>query len=73
MKFVQLIEYSIKNIFFEKSSIKCGGETSSRLLFGKLKLSVSLDQWSKVFIVSQVEGYQNTLKLSCTPLTFTSF
>ena len=30
MKFGQLKEYNMKNIFFEKSSIKCGGETSPR-------------------------------------------
>ena len=50
----------MRNIFLEKSSTKCGGETSP---------NPSLDQQSKfytfVFIVSQVEGYQNTLKLSC--------
>ena len=28
MKFSQLIEYNMKNIFLEKSYTKCGGETS---------------------------------------------
>ena len=27
MKFGQLIEYNMKNIFLEKSHTKCGGET----------------------------------------------
>ena len=30
MKFGQLIEHSMKNIFLEKSYIKCGGETIPR-------------------------------------------
>ena len=30
MKFVQLIEYNMRNIFFEKSCTKCGEETISR-------------------------------------------
>ena len=30
MKFSQLIEYNIRNIFYEKSYKKCGGETISR-------------------------------------------
>ena len=44
MKFGQLIEYNMKNIFLEKSYTKCGGETSPRHFSGKLKLSTSLDQ-----------------------------
>ena len=44
----------------------------------KSKLSISLDQYSKVlyrlfFIVHQVEDDQYILKLSCTPLAFTSY
>ena len=48
MKFSQLIECSIRNIFLEKSYTKCGGETSPRPFSEKLKLSMSLDQYSKV-------------------------
>ena len=44
MKFVQLIEYNMRNIFLEKSYTKCGGETSPRPFSRKLKLSISLDQ-----------------------------
>ena len=44
IKYGQLIEYNIGNIFFEKSYTKCGGETSLRHFSGKLKLSLSLDQ-----------------------------
>ena len=32
MKFGQLIEYSMKNFFFEKSYTKCGGETNTTFL-----------------------------------------
>ena len=48
MKFGQLIEYIIRNIILEKSYTKCGGETSPRLISGKLNLRISLDQQSKV-------------------------
>ena len=48
MNFRQLIECNMRNIFLEKSFSKCGGETSSRPFFEKLKLTISLDQWPKV-------------------------
>ena len=44
MKFGQLIECNMKNIFLEKSYTKCDGKTSPRLFSKKLKLSLSLDQ-----------------------------
>ena len=44
MKFGQLIEYNIRQIFIEKSYTECGGKTSPRPLTKKLKLSISLDQ-----------------------------
>ena len=43
MKFGQLVEYNMRNIFLEKSHIKCGGETSPRPFSGKSKLIISLD------------------------------
>ena len=39
MKFVQLIEYKMRNIFLEKSYTECGGQTSPRTFVEKLKLS----------------------------------
>ena len=48
MKFGQLIEYNMRNIFLEKSYIECGEETIPRPFSEKLKLNMSLDQWSKV-------------------------
>ena len=44
MKFGQLTECNMKNIFLEKSYTKCGGETSPRPFSEKLKLSANLDQ-----------------------------
>ena len=49
MKFGQLIEYNIRNIFLEKSYTKCGGETSPRLFSEKLKLSILLDKYTACF------------------------
>ena len=65
----------MRNIFFESSYTKCGGETSPRPFSNKIK---SLDQQPKdlynLFLLqAQVEGYQNILKLRCGPLAFTSY
>ena len=48
MKFGQLIEYNMRNIFVEKSYAKCAGETIPRPLPEKSKLGMSLDQQCKV-------------------------
>ena len=48
MKFGQLIEYNMRNVFLEKSYTKCDGETSPKP-FSKSKLSISLDQFSKFY------------------------
>ena len=48
MKFGQLIEYNMGNIFVEKSYTKFAGETIPRPLSKKSELSISLDQWCKV-------------------------
>ena len=47
MKFGQLIEHNMRNIFLEKLYTKCGEEISPRPFSGKLKLSISLDQQYK--------------------------
>ena len=44
MKFGQLIEYNMKNLFLEKSYTECGGESNPRPLSKNSKLSISLDQ-----------------------------
>ena len=43
MKFGQLIEYNMRDIFLEKSYSKWGGETIFRLFSKKSKLSISLE------------------------------
>ena len=48
MTFGQLKEYNMRRILHEKSYTKCGRETSLRPFSGKLKLSISQDQKSKV-------------------------
>ena len=44
LKFGQLTEYNMRNIFLEKSYAKYGGETSPRPFSEKSKLSISLYQ-----------------------------
>ena len=46
MKFGQLTEYNMRNIFLEKSYTKYGGETIPRPYSKKSKLSISLDHIS---------------------------
>ena len=43
MKFGELIEYNMKNIFLEKSFTKCGGETSPRPFSKKIKIECILE------------------------------
>ena len=47
VKFGQLIEYDMRNIFLEKPYPKCR-EPSNRAFSQKSKLSISLDQYSKL-------------------------
>ena len=44
MKFGELTEYNLRNIFLEKLFTKCSGGTISRAFSKKSKLSISLDQ-----------------------------
>ena len=48
MKFGQLKECDMENIFLEKSYIKYDGEISPRNFSEKIKFSISLDQQGKV-------------------------
>ena len=48
IKLGQLIEYNMKNIFLVKSYTKCGEEASPKPFYKKSKLSLSLDQQSKM-------------------------
>ena len=51
MKFGQLIEYNMRNIFLKKSYIKCDRKTIPRPFSKISKLSISLDQYSKVLYI----------------------
>ena len=51
IKFGLLIEFNMRSIFLEKSYTKCGGETIPRPCSEKSKLSISLDQYLKSYIV----------------------
>ena len=70
IKFRQLIEYNMKQIFLEKSYAKCGGETIPTPFSKQSKLEISLDHF--VFTVSLAEGYRNVFKLNWRPLACTS-
>ena len=48
MKFGQLIECNMRNIYLEKSYAKCGRETILSAFSKKSRLSIFLDQDSKV-------------------------
>ena len=65
MKVDQLIKYKMRNIFLEKSNIKCGGDANPRTV--KSKLSTSLDQQSESLFLMyvQFEVYQHILELRC--------
>ena len=61
MKFGQLIVYTMRNIFLEKSYTKCGGKTSPRPFSKISKSGISLDQKSEILhnlllLYIQVEG-----------------
>ena len=51
MKPGHLVEYNLRNIFLVKSYTKCDGEAISRPFSKKSKLSISLDQDSKVLYI----------------------
>ena len=48
MKFGQLIEYKMRNIFLGKSNTNCGGEANPKPFYKKSKLSLSLNQQPKM-------------------------
>ena len=48
LKFGQLPEYNMRNIFLRKSNLKFGAETSARPFYTKSILSISLDQQSEM-------------------------
>ena len=75
MKPGQLIEYNLRNIFLQKSYTKCGGETIPGPFHKKSKLSISLNQCSKVLhILFLLFAKLRTIKIDCeTKLQTTCF
>ena len=50
MKFGQLIEYNLRNIFLEKSYKECGGEASPRPFYKKIKIEhMSKSRSTKIY------------------------
>ena len=73
MKFGQLMEYNMRNIFLEKSCAKGCEKTSLTPFHKNSKPSIYLDQQSEdscslFFVRVQVENYQNILKIRCWPI-----
>ena len=75
MKFGQLIEYNLSNIFCKKSYTKCGGKAIYKPFSEKSKLSISLDQQSKTLynLFLMYAKLKTILKLNCRSLNFTSY
>ena len=66
MKFGQSVEYKMRNNFLEKSSTKCGRETSPMPFFKKSKMRISLDQqYILLLLYVLVEDDRSILKLRC--------
>ena len=71
MKFDQLIECNVKNVFLEKSCPKCDRDTIPRNFSKESKLSIISGSTAYsfihfVFIVCQIDDdYRDILKLSC--------
>ena len=63
MRFGQIIEYNMRNIFVEKSYIKCVGESIPRPLYKKTKLSISLDQCCNVLNSLSLLLYANLMPI----------
>ena len=73
MKFGQIIEYKMRNIFLEKSNTKCGGEASPSPFLSIVEHISESIVWNVikfVFNVSLSRVLPNILKLSFWPLAF---
>ena len=51
IKFCQLIEYNMRNIFFKKSHRKWGRKNIPKPFSKKSKLSISVDEYSKALYI----------------------
>ena len=78
IKFGQLIEYNMKNLFFKKIIQKMWWRNYSHILFQKIRIEHpwinSLKFYTVFFfIVWQIDGCRNILKVSCRSFAFTSY
>ena len=78
MKYGQLIEFNKRNIFLKKSYTRFGEKLFSDSFLKNENWAYPWINCLKfctvcLFIVFQVEDYQNILKLICRPLAFTSY
>ena len=73
MTFGQLIEYNMRNNFLEKLYTKYSRETIPRPFSRKPKLSISLDQYSKVLYIVLLLAKLRTIKVIETKLQTTCF
>ena len=48
MKFGQLTEYNVRNVFLQKSYTKCGGKAIPRPFYRNSNLSITVDQQSEM-------------------------
>ena len=69
MKFGQLIEYKMRNIFLEKLNTKCGRKTSPRPFTKKSKFSISLNQQSELYCMSKLRSTKIEKKIKTKVLT----
>ena len=58
MKFGQLVEYNLKDLFLEKPSTICGGKNSSRLFSGKIKLGLKFYAVCLCYIYSKLRDIE---------------
>ena len=61
----------MRKLFLEKPYTKCGGKIKIKIEHISKSIVQSFIQF--VFIVRQVEGYRNILKLGCRSLALASF
>ena len=72
MKFGQLIENNMRNIFLEKSNTKCGGENSPRFFSKKITIEhiPGLTVWSFVFIACPSWGLSKSAETKVQTICF---
>ena len=75
MKFGQLIEWETYFLKNHRQNVmeKLVPDLFWKIIINRISESIGQSFMQFVFIVCQVEGYRNKLKISCKPLAFTSY